>query len=77
MLNQRPMLNITHSIRYQVRTQVDKDKSHFIQSSRDNITERYNLHRFESAAERLEFIDCLRAENKYLSPMAERVEGGV
>jgi len=77
MLNQRPTLDITRSNRYQVRAQVDKVKSHFIQSARDNIAELYDLHRFESAAERLEFIDSLLADNKYLFPIAERVEGGV
>jgi len=63
--------------RYQVRAQVDKVKSHFIQSAREYIAERYDLHRFESAAERLEFIDSLLADNQYLFPIAERVEGGV
>jgi hypothetical protein len=77
MLNQRPTLDITHSNWYQVRAQVDKVTSHFIQSARDNIAELYDLHRFESAAERLELIDSLLADNKYLSPIAERVEGGV
>jgi len=70
-------VDITRSNRYQVRAQVNKVKSHFIQSVRDNIAERYDLQRFESAAERLEFIDSLLAENKYLFPVAERVEGGV
>ena len=77
MLNQRPTVDITRSNRYQVRAQVDKVKSHFIQSARDNIAELYDLHRFESTAERLEFIDSLLADNKYLFPIAERVEGGV
>jgi hypothetical protein len=62
---------------YQVRAQVNKVKSHFIQSARDNIAELYDLHQFESAAERLEFIDSLLADNKYLFPIAECVEGGV
>jgi len=44
---------------------------------RDNIAELYDLHRVESATERLEFIDSLLADNKYLFPVAERVEGGV
>jgi hypothetical protein len=35
------------------------------------------LQRFQSAAEHLEFIDSLLADNKYLVPVAERVEGGV
>jgi len=77
MLNQWPTVDITRSNRYQVRTQVDKVKSHFIQSVRDNIAERYDLHRFESAAERLEFIDSLLADDKYRFPVAEPVEGGV
>jgi hypothetical protein len=50
---------------------------HFIQSVRDNIAEHYDLHRFESAAACLEFIDSLLAVNKYLFPVAECVEGGV
>jgi len=77
MLKQRPTLDITHSNRYQVRAQVDKVKSHFIQSARDNIGELCDLHRFESAAERFEFIDSLLADNKCLFPVADRVEVGV
>ena len=77
MLNQRPTVDITHSNRYQVRIQVAKVKSHYIQSLRDNIAELYDLHRFESAIEHLEFIDSLLGDNKYLFPVAERVEGGV
>jgi hypothetical protein len=77
MLNQRPTLDITRSNWYQVRAQVDKVKSHFIQSARDNIAERYDLHQLESAAEHLEFIDSHLADNKYRFPIAERVEGGV
>ena len=77
MLNPRPTVDITHSNRYQVRTQANKVKSHFLQSIWDNIPELYDLHHFESAAERLEFIDSLLADNKYLAPVAERVEGGV
>jgi hypothetical protein len=77
MLKQRPTLDITRSNWYQVRAQVDKVKSHFIQSARENIAELYDLHGIESAAERLEFIDSLLADNKYLFPIAERVEGGV
>jgi hypothetical protein len=77
MLNQRYPLDITCSNRYQVRAQVDKVKSHFLQSARDNIAELYDLHRFESATERLEFIDSLLADNKYLVPIAERMDGGV
>jgi hypothetical protein len=52
-------------------------QSHFIQSPRDNIPQIYDLHPFESAAERLEFIDSLLADNKYLFPVGEHVEGGV
>jgi hypothetical protein len=77
MLKQRPTLDITRSNLYQVCVQVNKVKSHFIQSARDNIAELYDLHRIESAAERLEFIHSLLADNKYLVPIAERVEGGV
>jgi hypothetical protein len=77
MLNQRPKLDITRSNRYQVPAQVDKVRSHLIQSARDNIAELYDLHRFESASERLEFIDSILAHNKYLFPIAEHVEGGV
>jgi len=77
MLKQWPTLDITRSKWYQVRAQVDKVKSHFIQSARDNIAELYDLHRFESAAEHSEFLDSLLADNNYLFPVAERVEGGV
>jgi len=77
MLKQRPTLDITRSNWYQVRAQVDKVKSHFIQSARENIAEFYDVLRFESTPECLEFIDCLLADNKYLFPIAERVEGGV
>jgi len=77
MLNQQPTVDITRSNRYQVCIQVDKVKSHFIQSARDHIAERYDLHRFEFAAERLEFINSLLADTKYLFPVAEHVKGGV
>jgi len=77
MLKQRPTLDITRSNRYQVRAQVDNVKSHFIQSARGNIAELYDLHRFESNAEHLEFIDSLLPDSKYLFPLAEHVEGGV
>jgi len=77
MLKRRPRTDITCSIRYQVRAQVDKVISHFIQSAIDHIAELYDLHRFESDAERLEFIDSLLADTKYLISVAERVEGGV
>jgi hypothetical protein len=52
-------------------------KFHCIQSVRDNISELYDLHRCESAAEHLEFIDSHLAANNYLFPVAGRVEGGV
>jgi len=77
MLKQRPMLDITRSNWHQVRAQVDNVKSYLTQSAMDNIAELYDLHRSESDAERLEFIDSLLADNKYLFPVAERVEGGV
>jgi hypothetical protein len=77
MLNQRPTVDITCSNRYQVRAQVDLIKSHFIQSVRDNIAEIYDLHCFESAAERLEFSDSQLGDNRYLFPVAARVKGGV
>jgi hypothetical protein len=77
MLKQRPTLDITRSNQYQVQAHVDMVKSHFIQSVTDNIAELYDRHRFESAAELLEFIDSLLADTKYLFPIAEHVEGGV
>jgi len=77
MQKQWPTLDITRSNRYQVRAPVDKVKSHFIQSASDNIAELYDLHRFESNAEHLQFIDSLLADNKYPFRVAERVEGGV
>jgi len=77
MLKQRPTLDITRSNRYQVRVQVDRVKSHLIQSARDNIAELYDLHRFESNADHLEFIDSLLADDKYIFPVAEHEEGGV
>jgi len=77
MLSQRTKVDITRSNRYQVGTQVDKVKSHSIQSARDNIAEIYDLHHFESAAEGLEFIDLLLADETYRLPVAERVQGGV
>jgi len=77
MLKQRRTLDIRHSNWYQIRAHVDKVKSHFIQSARDDIAELYDLRHFESTAECLEFIDSLLVDNKYLFPVAERVEGGV
>jgi len=66
MLKQRPTLDSTQSNWYQVPAQVDKVKSHFIHSETDSIAELYDLHSFESTAERLEFIHSLLADNKYL-----------
>jgi hypothetical protein len=77
MLKRRPTLDITRSIQYQVRAEVDNVKFHFIQSGRDHIAELYDLHHFESDTEHLEFIDSLLADNQYLFPVAERMEGGV
>jgi hypothetical protein len=77
MLNPRPTLDISYSNRYQVLAQVDKVRSHFIPSARDNIAEPYDVHRFESVTERVEFIDSLLVNNKYVLPIAERVEDGV
>jgi hypothetical protein len=51
--------------------------SNLIQSVRDNIAVLYDRNRFVSAAECVEFIHSVLAENKYLFPVAERVEGGV
>ena len=76
-MKQRPTLDITRSNWYQVRAQVYKVKSYFIQSARDNIAELYDLQRFESAPEHLELSDSLLADNKYLFPVAEPVEGCV
>jgi hypothetical protein len=77
MLKRQPMLDITRSIRYQVRAPVDTAKFHYIQSARDHIAELYDLHHCESDAERLEFIDSHLADNMYLCPVAEHVKGGV
>ena len=71
------MLDISRPDWYQVRAQVCKVKSHFIQSALDNIAELNDLHCFESNAECFEFIDSLLADNKHLVPVAECVEGGV
>jgi len=76
MLKQRPTLDITRSNQYQVHGQVDKVKSHSIQSTWDNMEELYDLHRFEYNAERLGFIESLLADNKYLVPVADIVVGG-
>jgi hypothetical protein len=77
MQKQWPTLDITRSNQYQVSAQVDKVKSHFIQSASDNIGELYDIHSIQSDTERLEFIHSLLADNKYLFSVAERVEGGV
>jgi hypothetical protein len=77
MWKRRPTLDITLSIQYQVRAQVDKVTSHFIQSARDHIAELYDMHRFESDPECLDFIDSLLADNMYLFPVVQHVEGGV
>ena len=77
LLKQLPMSDITQSNRYQVCVQVYEVKSHFIQSAMDHLAELDDLHSFESTAERLEFIDSILTYNKYLFPVAERVEGGV
>jgi len=71
------MLDITRLNRYQVQAQVDQVKSQFIRSATENIAQLSALHRFESAAERSELIDSYLADNKYLFPIAESVEGGV
>jgi len=76
-LKRWPTVDITSSIRYQVRAQVDKVKYHYITSARDHIAEHFDLHPFESNGEHLEFIDSFLADNKYLFPVAEHVEGGV
>jgi hypothetical protein len=77
MLKRQPTLDITRSIRYQVQAPVDKVKSHFIQSARVHIADHYDLHRFESDGERLQFIHSLLADNMYRFPVAEVVEGCV
>jgi len=77
MPKQWPTFDITCSNWNQVRAQVDKVKSHFIQLARDHIAEHYDLHHGESDAEHLEFTDSLLVDNQYLLPVAECVEGGV
>jgi hypothetical protein len=77
MLKLWPTLDSTCSIWYQVRAEVDKVTSHFIHSARNHTAEYYDLHRFESDTVHLEFIDSLLADNKYLFPVAECVEGSV
>jgi len=61
---QRPTLDISCSNKYQVQAQVNNIQSHFIQTARDNKAKLYDLHRLESNAEHLEFIDSLLADNK-------------
>jgi len=77
MLKQRPTSDIILWNWYQVRAQVDKVESRFIQSERDHIEGLHALHSFESDAERLDFIDSLRADNTYHFRVAEHVERGV
>jgi len=77
MLKQQHILDIARSTGYQVGAQVDKVKLHFIQSAREHIVELYDLHRFESDAEHLEFIDSHLADNNYHFPVAEHLELGV
>jgi hypothetical protein len=77
MQHQRPRVDITRSYWYQVRIQVHKVISNFIQTARDLIAELYDLNRFDSTAERLKFIDAFLADNKSLFLVAEGVKGGV
>jgi len=77
MLKQRPTLDIARSNQYHVQAQLDKVIFHLIESMKHNIAELYDLHQFESAAENLEFIDALLADNTYLSLVAQNVEAGV
>jgi len=77
MLDQWPTLDIACSNQYQIPVQVKKVKSNCIQSARDNEGEFCHLHHFVSDAERLEFIDSLLADNKYVIPVAECMERGV
>jgi hypothetical protein len=71
------MFDISRSNRYQIRAQVHLITSHCIQSTRDNIADLYDFHRFESTGARLEFIDSHLPDNKYLFLVAEGVEGCV
>jgi len=77
MLKKRPTMDVERSDWYQVRAEVDMVKSQFSQWTKNNIGKLYYLHRFESDAELLEFIDSLLADNKYLLPVTEHVECGV
>jgi hypothetical protein len=76
MLIQWPRLDCTISNGDQVHAQGDYDKSHFIQSARDNIAKYDDFHHFESDVELLEFFDSLPAGNKNPVPVTEHVEGG-
>jgi hypothetical protein len=76
-MNQRPTLAIQRSNWYQVRAPVENVNSHLIQSARVNIVEHYDLHLFQSTAERLEYINSLLVNNRYLFPVAGCVEGDV
>ena len=69
-------MDITRLNRYQVRAQVDMDKSHLIQWAGDTLWVLNDLHRFESDAEHLESIDSLLADNTYRFRVAEHGEGG-
>jgi len=77
MRKQRPTMDITRCNQRQVWAQVDKVNSQSLQWATDNAAQLYNLHCFESDAEHLEFSDSLLADNQYLFPVAEHVEGGV
>jgi hypothetical protein len=70
-------LDIEQSNQYKVRAEVNKIKTHFTQSANDNIAKRYDLHRIEFDAERLQFSHSLLADNTYLLLVAEHVEDGV
>jgi len=63
MLKQQPTLDITRSNWYHVRAQVNIIKSHFIRSAWANVPELYDLHRSESDAKHLEFIDLFLVGN--------------
>jgi hypothetical protein len=76
MLKQWPKLDNPCSTRYHVQAHVHTVIFYFIQSARDNTAKHYELHHFESAAESLQSIDYHLANNRYLFPIAERVEGG-
>ena len=48
-----------------------------MQSARGNIAVLFDPPCVESNAEYMEFIDSLLADNKYVSPVVQRVEDGV